>query len=59
MLFTHTMKDIYNALEYKLSQADKKKLKAQSSLSLKSVDKGENNLEKVLQGGVKKKEFFS
>ena len=53
------MKDIYNALEYKLSLADKKKLKAQSSLSLKSIDKGENNLEKVLQGGVKKKEFFS
>ena len=33
-VFEHTMKDIYNALEFKLAQAKKKRLNVQSSVTL-------------------------
>lgn len=33
-LFEHTMKDIYNALEFKLAQARKNRLNVQSSITI-------------------------
>ena len=65
-LFQHTMKDIYNALEYKLTNLKYKQQNAVSqisqqfsSISLVSADTKDEKLEKDIRGEVTKKQYYA
>ena len=44
-VFTHTMKDVYSALEYKLAQSQKQNINVRSSVTLDSYDPNNKSLE--------------